>query len=154
MLAHQAVQDALLRPPGTVDARARIQDRTGGAGGQGAPAGIARAAGGSSWRRGAIQIHARSCYAAYSRAGDDRYCFTQALPEGDWPGTPPLGSTTRYEPTGTFRDDLPVYGIFLDTGGRDDYSGASRGADDTIWEMNRYPHAYGLGMDCGSGAPK
>jgi len=83
----------------------------------------------------------------WDRRGDDRYRFAQTLVEGDWTATPPLGSTTRYTPFGSFRDDLPSLGLFLDTGGRDDYATGGVGSEDRVWTMNRHPRAWGWGCD-------
>jgi hypothetical protein len=84
----------------------------------------------------------------WDRRGDDRYRFAGAYRDSsDWALTPPLGSTTAYEPSRTFRDDLPVFGLFLDTGGRDAYETGGVGADDTSWTMHRYRHAWGVGWD-------
>ncbi|MBM4118708.1 hypothetical protein FJ251_13425 [bacterium] len=83
----------------------------------------------------------------WDRRGDDRYGFAQTLAQGDWTATPPLGSTTRYAPFSSFRDDLPTLGLFLDTGGHDDYATGGVGKEGEIWTMNRYPRAWGWGCD-------
>jgi len=84
----------------------------------------------------------------WDRRGDDRYAFDPSvLDDGDWANTPPLGSTTRYEPFHSFRDDLPVWGLFLDTGGHDEYATGGIGNNDGEWSMSRYPRATGLGVD-------
>jgi len=86
----------------------------------------------------------------WDRRGDDRYYHAadQAAAGSDpWGQTPPLGSTTQYEVFRSFRDDLPVYGIFLDTQGTDTYDTGGIGADNDAWSMRRTPNAWGLGID-------
>ncbi len=99
----------------------------------------------------------------WDRRGDDRYRYVaETLGEGPWALTPPLGSTTHYDRFGSFRDDLPVYGIFLDTAGHDLYElepsagadaaeqweqTAARWGDDRQWTMRRNANAWGLGFD-------
>ncbi len=98
----------------------------------------------------------------WDRRGDDRYEYVAELSGSDeWARTPPLGSTTWYEPFRSFRDDLPVYGIFLDTGGMDAYrarspekeddsadrEGSDDWGDDRTWTMRRNTNAWSLGMD-------
>jgi hypothetical protein len=84
----------------------------------------------------------------WDRLGDDRYVYDQgALEEGGWSDTPPLGSITRYEPFRSFRDDLPVHGIFLDTNGSDTYETGGIGGNGTTWTMRRNLNAWGLGVD-------
>ncbi len=84
----------------------------------------------------------------WDRRGDDHYRYDPAdLGDSGWSRTPPLGSTTEYPPFRSFRDEVPVYGIFLDTGGRDEYETGIVGHNDDRWSMQRYPGAWGLGMD-------
>ena len=84
----------------------------------------------------------------WDRRGRDHYLY-EPLPLGDspWNATPPLGSTTEYDRFDSFRDDLPVYGIFLDSGGQDRYATGGLGGNDRIWSMQRGPQAWGLGID-------
>ncbi len=96
----------------------------------------------------------------WDRRGDDRYHHAadpaSAAGSDPWGQTPPLGSTTQYEVFRSFRDDLPVYGIFLDTQGRDTYETGGRGANNDVWSMRRNPNAWGLGLDaeCYPAAPR
>ncbi len=110
----------------------------------------------------------------WDRRGDDQYHYTADQVGTDpWAQTPPLGSTTQYEPFRSFRDELPVYGIFLDTGGADSYEtrrpatpageGAGTGAPEVagaangaVWSMRRNANAWGLGVDaeCYPGATR
>jgi len=84
----------------------------------------------------------------WDRRGNDRYIYDPAqLGEGSWAATPPLGSTTQYDPFHSFRDERPVYGIFLDTGGEDAYETGGIGRNDHEWTMRRNPNAWGVGMD-------
>jgi hypothetical protein len=84
----------------------------------------------------------------WDRRGDDSYRdVSEVAGQDPWAVTPPLGSTTQYEPFRSFRDDLPVYGIFLDTGGRDTYDTRGRGGDNLTWRTRRNPNAWGIGID-------
>lgn len=84
----------------------------------------------------------------WERRGRDHYHHDPAdLGDSGWARTPPLGSTTEYAPFRSFRDEVPVYGIFLDTGGRDQYQTGGVGRNDDRWESRRYPGAWGLGID-------
>ncbi len=84
----------------------------------------------------------------WDRRGADRYGWRSAYRDSsDWATTPPLGSTTKYDPFRSFRDDLPTWGIFIDSGGTDTYDTDGIGADGTSWRMNRYPLAWGIGYD-------
>jgi hypothetical protein len=47
----------------------------------------------------------------------------------------------------SFRDDLPVYGIFLDTSGLDEYATGGIGTNNDTWKMQRNENAWGLGYD-------
>lgn len=59
----------------------------------------------------------------WDRGGDDVYeCdYTLLSAANGWTDTPPLGTTTRNAPFGTFRDDLRCVGLFIDGGGTNDY---------------------------------
>jgi hypothetical protein len=59
----------------------------------------------------------------WDRNGNDIYeCdYTLLSPANGWTDTPPLGTTTRNEPFGTFRDEMPNVGMFMDGGGTNDY---------------------------------
>lgn len=84
----------------------------------------------------------------WDRRGDDTYEGTMDKDMGD---PPPLGSASTYPPSRTFRDELPTAGIFLDTGGKDSYSGDPRkeaGArDGASWKEHRGPTSFGFGLD-------
>jgi hypothetical protein len=85
----------------------------------------------------------------WDRQGADRYVFTTRNGDGSpWASTPPLGSTTQYERFRSFRDDLPSYGIFLDTSGADLYESGGIGRENGSWQMHRNENAWGLGADC------
>lgn len=59
----------------------------------------------------------------WDRSGNDVYeCdYTLLSPANGWTDTPPLGTTTRNQPFGTFRDELRCVGIFIDGSGTNDY---------------------------------
>jgi hypothetical protein len=92
----------------------------------------------------------------WDRRGDDVYALIPS--SGRLRG---LGSVAPYGPFRTFRDTMPSIGIFLDTGGRDEYANlldrpgarekglVNPGADDTTWsdEKNASPHRFGFGWD-------
>ena len=88
----------------------------------------------------------------WDRRGDDVY---EAAMEKDLGDTGPFGTATRYDPLHSFRDDLPATGVFIDTGGKDVYSGDPRsvagdnaGARDTgTWRENKTPASWGTGWD-------
>ena len=92
----------------------------------------------------------------WDRAGDDRYVYVPSKlgkPNG-WSDTGPLGTATRYRPFRSFRDDLPSWGVFLDTGGTDSYAatGAAEGvelgaADGCSWTHHAGPLSWGIGLD-------
>jgi hypothetical protein len=95
----------------------------------------------------------------WNRAGDDLY-DVRYEPIGDnpdWSDTPPLGTTTFYPPSNSFRDDLEAVGLFLDTGGRDEYRWQNLGAaapatpppagDNREWPSRRGRRAHGYGLD-------
>jgi hypothetical protein len=94
----------------------------------------------------------------WDRRGNDRYTFhptdlTEA-PNG-WNDTGAFGTSTRYKPFQSFRDDLPTWGVFLDTGGDDTYVNerppkgfeATPAADGATWKPHRGPLFFGLGYD-------
>lgn len=60
----------------------------------------------------------------WDRRGNDVYECRYSPPDdpNGWNDTPPLGSSTVYAPFRSFRDKLDAHGIFLDTGGVDDYT--------------------------------
>ena len=68
----------------------------------------------------------------WDRAGDDAYTINYTLvgPANGWADTPPCGTTTRNKPSGTFRDELPSIGVFID----------GMGLDDVIWEGELSEH--------------
>ena len=86
----------------------------------------------------------------YDRRGDDVYDAT-SLRQGEgegWPDTPPLGTSTRYDPMRSFRDDLDTLGIFLDGGGKDDYRGGPDAwGNGKTWPCRRGPRFLGVGID-------
>ncbi|MBM3316378.1 MAG: hypothetical protein FJY75_00860 [Candidatus Eisenbacteria bacterium] len=86
----------------------------------------------------------------WDRRGADTYHIDYAPPEepGGWNDTPPLGTTTRYGPFRSFRDDLATYGIFLDSGGADRYlwpEGPARNG--RTWRSRRGDRLWGWGRD-------
>lgn len=93
----------------------------------------------------------------WDRRGDDRYTFhDKALgPANGWNDTGALGTVTRYTPFRSFRDDLPSWGLFLDTGGTDSYGvetapttfPATPAKDGTAWSTGTSPLFVGLGWD-------
>lgn len=94
----------------------------------------------------------------WDRRGNDRYTFHPATLEGPpngWNDTGAFGTCTRYAPFHSFRDDLPSWGVFLDTGGKDTYANerpavgftATPAADGATWRPQPGPHTYGLGYD-------
>ncbi|NUN48144.1 MAG: hypothetical protein HUU15_04855 [Candidatus Brocadiae bacterium] len=84
----------------------------------------------------------------WDRRGDDVYECAMEQGLGD---PPPLGSATVYPPFRAFRDDLPSVGVFLDTGGRDTYSGDPRGEagarEGKSWRESRGANSFGVGID-------
>jgi len=91
----------------------------------------------------------------WDRRGDDIYEITAvAQGKGDWGGTPPLGSTTTYKPMRSYRDDLDTAGVFLDTGGGDEYRGpAGKWGNGKEWRTERGPRFRGYGRDAELYAP-
>ncbi len=101
----------------------------------------------------------------WDRRGEDRYTFhptdieDKDKPNG-WNDTGAFGTSTRYPPFFSFRDDLPSWGIFLDTGGRDTYANErpakgwvpTPAADGATWKPQSGPLVFGLGYDLGSPA--
>lgn len=93
----------------------------------------------------------------WDRRGDDRYTFhDKALgPANGWTDTGAFGTVTRYTPFRSFRDDLPAWGLFLDTGGKDSYGvetapttfAATPAADGSTWVTAAGPLVFGLGYD-------
>jgi hypothetical protein len=86
----------------------------------------------------------------WDRRGNDIYHVEYTAPEkGDgWSDTPPLGTTTSYKPFRSFRDEIDVTGIFLDTGGTDQYAWPSGPArNDQEWRSQRGAHEWGIGVD-------
>jgi hypothetical protein len=86
----------------------------------------------------------------WDRRGDDVYGITAVSigKGGDWGGTPPLGSTTRYAPMRSWRDDIRTSGVFLDTGGRDEYRGPDGPwGNDREWPTERGTRFRGYGLD-------
>ncbi len=93
----------------------------------------------------------------WDRRGDDRYTFhDKALgPANGWNDTGAFGVASRYPPFRSFRDDLPSWGVFLDTGGRDSYAvetapttfPATPAADGSTWVTAPGPRSFGLGYD-------
>jgi hypothetical protein len=99
----------------------------------------------------------------WDRRGEDRYTFHPTDVEGEpngWNDTGAFGTSTRYPPFFSFRDDLPSWGIFLDTGGRDTYANErpakgwvpTPAADGATWKPQSGPLVFGLGYDLGSPA--
>jgi hypothetical protein len=89
----------------------------------------------------------------WDRRGDDRYDYAPndfGAPNG-WNETPPLGSSTVYDPHRSFRDETRSNGVFLDTGGEDEYPepprGGPRWANDAQWSRNAGPIDWSLGWD-------
>jgi hypothetical protein len=85
----------------------------------------------------------------WDRRGDDVYGIKmkdQGPPNG-WNETRPLGTATWYVPHRSFRDDLPSFGVFLDTGGKDTYTGDDRPADGRTWTFHHEPASWGVGLD-------
>jgi hypothetical protein len=103
----------------------------------------------------------------WDRRGDDTYNATYKLlgPANGWTDTPPMGTATVYTPFRSFRDDLDAIGLFLDTGGCDQYgwdqpadssaasdqkatspvdSGRGNGRE---WPSNRSASSRGYGVD-------
>jgi hypothetical protein len=92
----------------------------------------------------------------WDRRGDDVY---EAVMEKDLGDAAPFGSATVYPPHRSFRDDLPAVGVFLDTGGKDTYSGDPRGLgadgvhvatgarDGASWRESKGPASFGFGWD-------
>ena len=93
----------------------------------------------------------------WDRRGDDLYTFhDQALgPPNGWNDTGAFGVASRYTPFRSFRDDLPSWGLFLDTGGKDVYAidqapkdfPAPPAADGNPWKTFTGPLSFGLGWD-------
>lgn len=94
----------------------------------------------------------------WDRRGDDRYTFHPTdltEPPNGWNDTGAFGTSTRYKPFHSFRDDLPTWGVFLDTGGQDTYVNerppqgfeATPAADGASWKPQRGPLVFGLGYD-------
>ncbi len=86
----------------------------------------------------------------YDRRGDDLYDATSLRTgEGEgWPDTPPLGTSTRYDPMRSFRDDLDTLGVFLDGGGRDEYRGGpGEWGNGRTWTCRRGPRFLGVAVD-------
>jgi hypothetical protein len=93
----------------------------------------------------------------WDRRGDDVYEITATVQGkgGDWGGTPPLGSTTTYKPMRSYRDDLDTAGVFLDTGGKDEYRGPEGAwGNDKSWKTDRGRRFRGYGRDVERFAPK
>ena len=86
----------------------------------------------------------------FDRCGDDEYAIT-AVRQGEgegWPDTPPLGSATLSGTTRSWRDDLDACGVFLDTGGKDAYTGEpGPWGDGLTWRSTRGPRSKGWGRD-------
>ena len=63
----------------------------------------------------------------------------------------PFGSASAYPIARSFRDDIPSVGVFLDTGGKDTYTGDPRkdtgAADGKGWKENRAAQSFGFGWD-------
>lgn len=92
----------------------------------------------------------------WDRRGSDHYTFhdTSQGPANGWSDTGAFGTATRYTPFRSFRDDLPSWGLFLDTGGKDVYGvegptpfPPTAAADGTAWKTSPGPRAFGLGYD-------
>jgi hypothetical protein len=95
----------------------------------------------------------------WDRRGADRYTFHPTdltEPPNGWNDTGAFGTVTRYKPFHSFRDDLPSWGVFLDTGGgQDTYVNerAPKGfeptaaANDTAWRTPGAARCFGLGYD-------
>jgi hypothetical protein len=99
----------------------------------------------------------------WDRRGDDRYTFHPTDVEGEangWNDTGAFGTATRYKPFHSFRDDLPTWGIFLDTGGKDTYANErpakgwtpTPAADGATWVTHGGPLFFGLGYDVAEAA--
>lgn len=59
----------------------------------------------------------------WDREGDDHYELRyDPADQAGWADTPPLGTATKYEPFGTYRDDILTVGIFIDGNGLDSYT--------------------------------
>jgi len=92
----------------------------------------------------------------WDRRGDDLYEITAVSQGkgGNWGATPPLGSSTFYAPMRSYRDDLDTAGVFLDTGGKDEYRGPDGPwANDREWPTERGPRFRGYGRDLAWFAP-
>lgn len=70
----------------------------------------------------------------WDRRGADRYQvrYEPTAPFGGWTDTPPMGTATSYVPFRSFRDDVGAFGIFLDTGGEDEYAWEESAAADSL----------------------
>lgn len=84
----------------------------------------------------------------WDRRGDDLY---EAAMEEGLGDTAPFGSATVYPPFHSWRDDLPAVGIFLDTGGKDEYRGDPRGEkgarEGAAWTERKGAISVGFGAD-------
>ncbi len=86
----------------------------------------------------------------WDRRGADTYQVDYAPPPEPtgWNDTPPMGTTTTYTPFRSFRDDIDAVGIFLDTGGFDQYIWPMGPAlNNGEWPTRREPRGWGIGVD-------
>lgn len=86
----------------------------------------------------------------WDRAGNDQYIGLEIDPSpgnANWT-RPPLGTITIYpQPFRSFRDNLPAFGVFLDTGGDDVYQDLqSTASNDHAWTETA-PNGRGVGID-------
>lgn len=93
----------------------------------------------------------------WDRSGNDVYDVRYDLlgEAKGWANTPPMGTSTFYEPFHTYRDDLLTVGIFIDGSGTDGYRwsgtpddlGVGRTANGSTKRIVRTPNARGLFID-------
>jgi hypothetical protein len=92
----------------------------------------------------------------WDRRGDDIYnLWYEPSDNAGWANTPPLGTATKYEPFGTYRDDLVTLGVFIDGAGSDTYTWSGAGADEARGRtgngrtvpLYRTPTSRGLFLD-------
>lgn len=88
----------------------------------------------------------------WDRRGADVYLYepNDFGPANGWAETPPMGSATVYPLFRSFRDEIMSIGVFLDTGGDDQYpAGFERigWSDDAAWQRNRGPLSWSWAWD-------
>lgn len=82
----------------------------------------------------------------WDRRGNDRYPRVQPFDPANL-GNRPFGSAVIYTPFRNFRDRFPSAGLFLDTGGRDEYPTGMTAADNSAWQLQSGPLFWGYGWD-------